>query len=50
MVGLLSPSDLAMIGSGFRAAFPVQKAPVFEDLVLAIDKAADRAAKARRER
>jgi hypothetical protein len=36
-VGLLKQSDLDVIGSGFRRAFPLNKNPDFKSLLTAID-------------
>ena len=41
-VGLLTADDLARLGSAFNRAWPVDHAPCFEGLLLAIDEA-DRA-------
>ena len=38
-VGLLTQRDLDILGSGFRAAIPLQDAAGFEDLLHAIDAA-----------
>ena len=40
-IGLLTQNDLNLLGSGFRRAFHVDEAPMFDDLLAAID-AADR--------
>lgn len=40
-VGLLTQTDLNLLGSGFRRAFRLDDSPCFEELLAAID-AADR--------
>jgi len=41
-VGLLTQSDLDMLGQGFRRAFRIDENPSFEDLLAAIDAAEER--------
>lgn len=41
-IGLLTQNDLNLLGSGFRRAFRVEDAPVFDDLLAAIDVAEER--------
>lgn len=43
-VGLLTAKDLEMLGTGFRRAFPIDRATEFDDLLLAIDEAVERRA------
>jgi hypothetical protein len=38
-VGLLTQTDLNLLGPAFTRAWPVENTPVFEQLVHAIDKA-----------
>ena len=38
-VGLLTQTDLNLLGPAFTRAWPVESAPVFEQLVQAIDEA-----------
>lgn len=38
-IGLLTQNDLNLLGSGFRRAFRVDDAPMFDDLLEAIDAA-----------
>ena len=42
-IGLLSREDLQRLGSAYQSAIPVQDVPAFEDLLLAIDEAQNRA-------
>lgn len=48
-VGLLTADDLKVLGSAFDRAWPVDHAPCFEGLLLAIDEA-DRAIRRQRDR
>ncbi len=38
-VGLLTSADLRMLGEGFKRAYPVDDAGMFDDLLRAIDEA-----------
>jgi hypothetical protein len=38
-VGLLTQSDLDVLGPAFKWAWPVERAPAFDELVHAIDEA-----------
>lgn len=38
-VGLLTQTDLNLLGSGFRRAFRLDDSPCFDDLLAAIDAA-----------
>ena len=38
-IGLLTRRDLDTLGNGFRTAFPIEKGPMFDDLLRAIDEA-----------
>ena len=42
-IGLLTQTDLNLLGSGFRRAFRLSEDPCFEDLLAAIDEAEARA-------
>jgi hypothetical protein len=41
-VGLLTQTDLDMLGQGFRRAFRIDDDPCFDDLLAAIDAAEER--------
>ena len=41
-VGLLTQKELGLLGPAFDRAWPVDKAPRFEDLIKAIDEADER--------
>jgi hypothetical protein len=38
-VGLLTQSDLTLLGPAFNRAWPIEEVPQFDQLVLAIDEA-----------
>lgn len=42
-VGLLTQTDLELLGSSFRTAIPVTEVAAFDDLLRAIDDAEERA-------
>jgi hypothetical protein len=42
-IGLLTQSDLDLLGSGFRRAFLVDETPCFDDMIRAIDIADQKA-------
>lgn len=41
-VGLLTQKELGLLGPAFDRAWPVDKAPQFDDLIKAIDEAEER--------
>jgi hypothetical protein len=38
-IGLLTRSDLSLLGPAFDRAWPIEEAPAFDELVRAIDRA-----------